>query len=463
MGLRERAKGEMARNTLLSLANEGFSVVSAILGVLLLIPNLGSTQYGAFASLFAMTGPFAAFAHSGVLLTILEHTVGEGEDIERVGRSCMSISFALSILFAPVCLLLGGAFVNSVGFDTVVLFVLSELIILAGIVMVISLLQAAGGYVYGIVLRVLLQLLRMSVLVALAVAGSLTLPNLILANTFAFVGFLIALVLVAKRLTVAPRIGWGRIERRHVKSTFLYSFGISAGIVQNDGDKFVLEASGHTGDTGVYAAGYRLLGLGMLPLAAFTGSTHWAVLNSFNEAADQWRKAVRFALVSAVYAVPAAIVLALCAPLAPKLLGDDFDGTASVIRWLAPVVVIRGLSVFPLNGLLALGANPLRTVILVANGLFSLVLYLVLVPPFSWQGAVTATLIGESTMFIAAWTALRHRQRQVHREEAELAAAGGGSPDAGASNGQTGDGRHVTADERVEWFDEAQEIEREHP
>jgi O-antigen/teichoic acid export membrane protein len=68
-----------------------------------------------------------------------------------------------------------------------------------------------------------------------------------------------------------------------------------------------------------------------------------------------------------------------------------------------------------MNGLLALGHNPLRSRILVFNALFSISLYLLLIPTYSWRGAIIGTIISEVVAIALAWVFLVSKQRLADR------------------------------------------------
>ena len=375
--------GATATNTLWSLANEGLTLVAATLSVLLLIPHLGPTQYGAFAGLFALVGPFAAFAQSGVQLSILEHTVGTDQRPGDVVRSCGTLALTVSALVAPPVVLLGALFFDALSVSTIIFFVATELVVQAVLLAIVATIQGSYRYSTGIVFRSLGQVLRIVVLIVLVALGRLTLAHLAVANFVTIVAYTAVLAVMTPRFGLGV-LRPGAIERRHARSAFTYAFGLSASITQNDGDKVVLNAANHSASSGVYAAAYRLVTIGMVPLTAFTSSTHFAVLRSVRDSVDQLQKAKRFALVGAVYAVPMTLLLILVAPLVPKLLGDDFNGATTMIRLLSPVLLLRGLGVFAINGLLGLDRNRLRSEILVGNAVLSVVLYIALIPPFSW-------------------------------------------------------------------------------
>ena len=389
-------------------------MVSAVVGVLVLIPHLGRELYLVYAGLYALVGFFSVFPQSGVTLTVLEHTVRNDESPRMVARSCMSLAVLTGLALTPLCIGVAAIFSPTVPLVTVVLFTVSELIVQSVWSVLVALAQSTRSYQTGIVLRVISIAMRLAVMFVLVAFDVLTLNSLAITN----------LVLVAGSIVVvgaiATRGGWvsmrpGRISRTHARSMITYALGIGASTVHNTGDNYVLLATHPKGDAGVYPAGQRAVSLAMVPLSALAASTHFAVLRAGREMTNQLHKAWRFTLVGACYAVPAAIVLAIAAPVVPLVLGHEFDGTTNVIRLLAPVVVLRGLSVFPMNGLLGLGLSSLRTKLLLFNAFFSVSLYLTLIPKYSWHGAAAATLISEVVSFIIAWVALSITQRRVDR------------------------------------------------
>jgi O-antigen/teichoic acid export membrane protein len=406
----DSGRAGLVSNTMWSLINEGLMLVAGILSVLLLIPRLGRENYGAFASTYALIGPFAAFAHSGITLTILEHTVRDDEEVSDVIGSCLSIALAVAATLAPVVVLLGGLLIHTMAISTLVMFVFAELLVQAVLLSVATTVQGAYRYSTGVLVRIGAQLLRMAALVALVATHHVSLRNIVMATGVAVTLFTIVVLLVVPSLGIG-KIRPGRIEAHHFKNVFVYGFGLSASLAQNNGDTVTLNAAGYRGDSGLYAAAYRLISMGMLPLTAFTSSTHFAVLRSARDSTNQVDKARKFSAVGAVYAIPAMVALFLAAPLAPTLLGDQFRGTTTMLRWLAPILVIRGLLVFPLNGLLGLGRSRLRAGILVVSAAFSLLMYITLIPSHTWRGAVAATLISDTSLFLACWFALTICQR----------------------------------------------------
>lgn len=406
--------GGLKSNTVWSLANEGLTLFAALFSVFLLIPRLGSSNYGAYAGMFALIGPFSAFVQAGVTLTVLEHAVRNDESGVSVMRSCLGLSLALACLAAPLIVVFGSLFIRRLELSTIIVLVAGELVIQAVWLVVVASVQGAHSYAVGTALRISGPILRMLAVLVIVVAGKVTLANVAIANMAAVLVFTTVAVVVARRIgfgVVRP----GRPRRAHLRSTFVYGFGISASTAQNDGDKVVLNAYGFKNESGTYAAAYRLVTFWMVPLSALTNSTHYAVLKSAREDTDQLRRAFRFARYAAIYAVPMVPLLIVTAPLATRFLGKDFAGTEKILPLLAPLVLFRGLGTFALNGLLGLGRAHLRAGLLIGCSIVSIVLYIALIPKHSWHGAVVASLISDGLLFVCCWTALAICQRQVNR------------------------------------------------
>lgn len=432
---------DLAANTVWSAIDELMLVVGSIVGLLVLVPRLGAEQYGAYAALFALMGPVTALAQSGVPLAVFDHAVRQREQVGLVARSCLTLAGRLSaVTVAPVGIAAVLLF-DDLAVSTVLLLVVAEVVVQSVWVTLTAIVQVAHSYRAGAGLRSIAHSIRIGVLLALLALDRVELGWLAVALVLTSTVRTAVVLVWARRahLIAAETTG---VERRHLRTAGTYATAIAATIVHTDGDKVVLEANGLRSDTGVYAAGQRVVALAMLPLNALASSSHFAVLRT-SVHADQRRTALHLSAIGAAYAVPAALLLVVAAPVVPKLLGDDFVESVEVLRVLAPVVVLRGLTVFPSNGLLALGRNPLRTRLAVVHALVAVVGYVALVPSWSWHGAALVTLVSEALLLGSTWVALVGAQRATDRATRapgqaapDRVGTGIGAPDAGARAGE---------------------------
>ena len=110
-----------------------------------------------------------------------------------------------------------------------------------------------------------------------------------------------------------------------------------------------------------------------------------------------------------------AIAVIVVAPLFPLLVGHEFEGSVEIVRWLSPIVLLRGLGLYSLNALLGLGRTGIRTGIVVANAAIGVVLFIVLIPGRGWEGAAIATLVTEAMQVLMTWSALVVLQARADR------------------------------------------------
>ena len=185
----------------------------------------------------------------------------------------------------------------------------------------------------------------------------------------------------------------------------------------NEGDKLVLAANGLVVETGLYAAAYRIVQFGLLPVGSVIQATHARFLEHEEGLRRQHLdRALRYASLGAAYGVVFAIGISLVAPLLPVVLGDEFEESVTIVRWLSPIVLLRAVGSCSINGLMGLSKVTLRTVLLAINAAMAMVLYIVLIPRYGWEGAAIGTLVGEVLSVVMTWTALVVCQRAADRE-----------------------------------------------
>ena len=410
-------RSKVATETAWSLAHEGLSLITMLGSFLLLARHLGTDNYGSYVGLYGLLAPFTAFTLSGVSLTVLEHTVRGREDAGTVMRSCSSVAVVLGAALSLVVVGLGSLLIGGIPIATLGLLVTAELVVNSSTFALSASIQARLGFIAAVRVRMVGHVVRLIGLTILTLLDQMTLANFAFVYFASFAAYAVWVSILARRRGYGHG-RFGAIDRHHWKSTFLYGFGISAVNAQNDGDKVALNAFDLKHDAGVYGAAYRVVQMGLLPITALVTATHMSFLDVDESSNDQLRRARRLATVAIGYALVFVAGLIVAAPLLPRLLGDSFSESTHIMPWLAPLVVLRGPGTFAMNGLLGLGRNRLRTTILVTNALFSLVLYVTLIPAYEWRGAAVATVCSEITMFVAGWIALTRCQRVYDRKRA---------------------------------------------
>lgn len=417
--VRARAQGAwqgLGADSAWSMAYEVASLLSTLLAFTLLSRTLGAEGYGAYASLYAVVSPLITLASSGMTLALLQHAIRDGEPLGPTARSCLS----LCVLVGAGLTVLGTGITQVVIHSPLTMIAIVSLLLVEFVVTPVMHIAAATvqigtGFVGAAQIRLVFIVARTVILVGLFFTEELTLDNL---------GVLSVVVGSALCLVILPMVGRrygfrlvpGRMFGRHLKSNFLYSTAISASALSNDGDKVVMAANRLVVDTGLYAAAYRVVSFAMLPITSVVTAAHGKFLEHEEGVKGQHlRRASRFGAAALGYGLVSAIGLIIVAPILPWIVGEEFEDSVQMVRWLSPVLLVRSLSIFSLNGLMGLGHHVLRTSLIIGNAVVAMTIYLVLIPRYGWEGAAVGTILAESIEVASTWTALVICQRRADR------------------------------------------------
>jgi O-antigen/teichoic acid export membrane protein len=410
---------DLAKDTILGFVYEGSVLVSTLLSFSLLGRSLGTEGFGDYAGLYSIAAPLITLASTGVALAQAQHVVREHEDLERTTRSCFTLSLVGGLLMTVFGTLLATLIVRDLPLHAIIPIFLVEFISYPAVLIAANTVQVRDGYAASTPVRLVPIVLRMIVLLALFASDHLTIATL--GASYLVVTALLSIVQIRR---VGQRYGIklrpGPVQKRHLKSSLVYSSGVSGLAVQNDGDKTVLAAYHYRTDLGLYSAAYKIVQFGLIPVNTWMSVSHNRFLVHDEEARGQHlRRALRFGSVCALYGAVFAVAVAIAAPLITLIVGNEFEGSVTIVRWLGPLVLLRALAIFPLNGLMGLGYARLRTALLLASAGLSVALYIALVPLWQWKGAAAGTLIGEACLAASAWVFLVRLQR---RHDASLPA-----------------------------------------
>lgn len=407
--------GGLATESVWGLAVELSMMVSMILTFTFLGRSLGPTGYAPYVTLYAIVSPLVTLAASGVTLALLQHAVRDREPLPETARSCLSLSLLLGGLLTLLGMVVASFIVDDLAFVAIISILLTEFVTTPVVMVAATTVQAATGYIGAAKIRIALVGARVVLVGVLFVTSSLSITSLGVGSLV--ISGAIALV-VLRRVGSSYRFLFrpGRVKLHHLKTNAVYSVGISAASLNQEGDKAVLAANHFVEDTGLYGAAYRIVNLGMVPVSTLVNVSHKRFLEHEEGSRGQHlRRAVKFAGLTGLYGLFVAVVLVIAAPLLPLLVGDEFEGSVEMVRWLSPLVFLRAVTMFPLNGLMGLGKTFLRSLIIVVNAAVAMAMYIVLIPRHGWSGAVAGTLVSEGLLLMCTWGALIHYQRLADR------------------------------------------------
>jgi O-antigen/teichoic acid export membrane protein len=402
----------LARDSVWAVVSEAFQLVATLTVFYLLTTQLGPSQYGYFSGTQALVAILATLSHSWIALLLLQEIVREGRPAARVFGTSLSLLGATGLVALAMAGVLGHLLLPGAGILVVLLFAIAELFGLGVVFVSAALLQATVSYAASARLRITFLAVRLTAVVALAVADHVSLVSVAVAYcTVSVACGLGALLFVAVKqgMVLRPEVP----TRAEVRSGLGYAGTLAAFALQEDSDKILMVRLADPVTAGLYAAAYRGVQIAVVPIRAVLASSHSRFLEHDPRARGQHlRRSLRFTGLAVAYALVAVVVLVVAAPLIPVLLGDAYAQTARMLPWLAGLVVLRALSLFAFNGLMGLRRNGARLAIILCSALAAVVGGAILISGYSWQGAVLATVVSEMVFVSLTWLALVRYQRR---------------------------------------------------
>jgi O-antigen/teichoic acid export membrane protein len=116
------------------------------------------------------------------------------------------------------------------------------------------------------------------------------------------------------------------------------------------------------------------------------------------------------------YSMLVMIGLLALAPVVPHILGKEYVGSVSALRWLAVLPVLKTIHSFFADALTGAGYQRLRTMIQIAVALFNILINLWIIPAYSWLGAAWSSIASDAALLCLlgiAITGLSRKQPEV--------------------------------------------------
>lgn len=402
-----QGRREAAAGTGWALAGEVTRVASAAATFVLLARLLGPAGFGEYAGTLALVSVLYPFANAGAGHLLVLRVARRPATFASVWSSAVSTTLFGGVACTVVVTALRPLLLPRVSVVVLVALALSELLFAQAVELTGQAFQAHDDMRSATRVRALAGGARVAAaaLFAVLVDHHSVVAWSVLYLAASAAGAAVAVSTVAVRRGAAVRLVRPTVADARAGAPF--ALGLSSWQVQQDIDKTMLLRAGFVADTGIYAAGHRIIGYASLPIRAVVISTY---PRFFREGEHSLSAAVRFArrllAPAAAFSLLVAAATFVVVPYLARLLGDDFAETAFVVQALAFLPLVQVLEYLAGNSLTGAGHVRLRTALQVATAVLNVVLNLILVPVLSWKGAVVATYCAEVVLAASLWAAV---------------------------------------------------------
>ena len=387
----------LAGRTSWAIVAELANLLAVALVFKVLSDQLSTADYGALGAILAVAliaGPLATFGANWMLIrravvsTDVRNDVGRAIAISGIGT--VGTAIALSVVFVAL-----PSFLGDISRVTIVLVLLAQMPLYWMLELASTAAVALADLKLSAQMRVVGAVIRLWALVAfLLVDGSSV-------DTWAwyFAGGN-AVAAVAAHAQLAHALGGPPRPHRPGVGEFVTGFPYGAGNTTEGflaaSDKPLLSQSGYRGEDGIYAAGYRIVSLGFVPLMALLRAQDRRFFRqgAVGSAASH-QAGTKMSLLGLVATVPVSVALWIGAPYLDLVINDAFEEAELVIRFLALLPIVKGFQFAYGNALTAAGNQQARLWLTGAAALGNFAGNLWLIPTHGWRGAATTTLVAE--------------------------------------------------------------------
>ncbi|MGB3190018.1 MAG: oligosaccharide flippase family protein [Limnoraphis sp.] len=416
-------KKSLVRDTFWLLATKVISIFIQAFYFILVARSLGAENFGIFvgvSALGAVVLPFAVLGSGDILIQSVSRD--RSRFSEYWGKALVTV-FASSLIITTVLVLLAKFFLlRSV--PTVVLV----LILTADILGVTLTFHVAGKALAAVdkikesaIVRIMLTISKF--LAAIIMVQLFPQSNILIWSSLYFLSTLISAfssVLFVCHLLGKPKFSSLKLKGDLAQGLY-FAISESASSINANIDKTMLVSLSTAEAAGLYAAAYRVIDVGSVPIFSVLGATY---VKFFQHGLSGIKGSLGFAkrLLPgiALYGIVAAIGLWLVAPFVPLILGEEYNNAVGTLRWLAPVPFYIGVQYMAADALTGAGFQRSRSIIQVSAAILNVGLNIVLIPLYSWKGAVWATLSSETFKLIALWIIVFVLYKQQMKQELKL-------------------------------------------
>jgi O-antigen/teichoic acid export membrane protein len=225
------------------------------------------------------------------------------------------------------------------------------------------------------------------------------------------------------------QIGWPtfdfKLALKELKIGVFYSIGLSSKSVYTNIDKAILARYISPEINGAYTAAFRLIYMAYTPIQAVLCALSARFFrDGVNGIRPTFRMATRIAIYGSVYCLVFASLVFIVAPLIPYVLGNGYSLSIDIVRWLAFLPLILMLEDTYSDALTGADKQMARSIFQFIVALLCFGLNMILIPKFSWLGAVAATYISQvslAVLIIGLIVFLLRRERANERHKTKTA------------------------------------------
>lgn len=411
-------RNQLIKNTLWMLMSQGVLIILQAGYFVLIARALGPQEYGAFIGATSLIAIFAPFVSLGSGSLIVKNVSRDPSLFNQYwGNALFMIGVTGTAIIMLICWISPYLLPSDIPIVLIGLAAIAKLMCMRVIEVAGHSFQAVHQLKKTAQIKLIPGITRM--MAVLAMLWFFPKPTAIdwtlmyLCGTT--IAAAIAIVMVQCNLG-SPKLALERI-RPELFEGFCFSASLSSQTIYNDADKAMLTRFSTLGAAGVYAAAYRVVEVAFVPVRSLLAASYTRFFqHGASGISSSLDYAKRLTPIAGAYGLIVGISLICFSPLIPYLFGDAFKESVEVLCWLAPLPFFKSMHYFAANSLSGAGLQSVRSGIQIMIAIFNFCGNLLLIPVYSWKGAIWSSLASDGLLALLLWAVAlfySHRCRKL--------------------------------------------------
>ena len=419
-GLRKSISSQIVRNASWMLSGHGLQLLGRMGYFVIIAHALGPSGYGTFVACTALIGTMSPFASCGTGHVMIKYVARDRNVLPvYLGNALLVTVASGSVLMLFALILRPHVLPQSSTATMLIAVAISDLF---GMEMTNICLQVFLALEQG---RRFSHLMAFSTgvrfvgaIVLLAVGPTAThwaylyAASAVIATTTG--------IIAVSRYCTPPRVKLN-LFFPSVREGIHFATSLASQSVYNDIDKTMLARLNTVEAAAIYAAAYRFIEAAILPIRSVANAAYpeffrlgvQGVTSGFGFARRILRRSI-------LYGLCMAVALFAAAGLVPMVLGRAYQDSASALRWLCLLPLIKCVHIFLSDTLTGSNYQWQTSSAQIAVAVFNVLINFWLIVAFSWRGAAWSSLATDGLLVVFLYAII---QRHLRRERAMSALA----------------------------------------
>lgn len=397
---------KLVKNTMWTLIGQGSRIMISAIYFIVIARTLGMNGYGAFVGVVALSAILSPFSSLGTGNVLVKKVARDQQVFPIFWGNALLVTFITGAVMIGVAVgLFRLFFPETISLLLIITIACSDLLFLPIIDLCCLAFQAVERMLLSSQLQVALSVIRMLCAISLSVFFVDPTPE----QWGFFYLFATIISAVIGYMMVTIKLGLPSLNLaeywKEAKEGIFFCMSQLAHSLNNDMDKSMMPKLSNIEASGLYASAYRIIDVAFIPVHSLLAASYSRFFKHGASGIEGgWKFTRKIFPIGCVFGLVAGVIVYFTAPFVPYILGTEYQSALIAIQWLAFIPFAKTINFFAADLLTGAGFQGYRSMVQFAVAFISIGLNLILIPIYSWKGAVVTGFAANLLLAFGLWT-----------------------------------------------------------